>query len=194
MAGPAPLPQADPPHAAWAAQVARRVARKYQFRRGSQEEADLIQQAVATVVRHLPRFDTLKLPPGGDPDGLFRGWVYQDVRSECRRLARRLLNGGTYHTRRETPGVLLAVPPLSALETPSGDPVEPAAPDPPPLPPSHPLADLAADLAREAAAVLRAHFAHAPEPVRYAGTLAGHLSVGDRRVPIRVPVEAASDG
>jgi hypothetical protein len=93
----------DPPdsHLDWARRVARRVARAYRLRPRSQEEWELEQAAALAVVRAAGRFDPAFCPPGGDPDGLFRGWCRRDVVQECRREAVRLRNGGSYRTRRE---------------------------------------------------------------------------------------------
>ena len=90
-------PAVDPlAHAEWAAGTALAVAFRWRFRKGGQEEADLTQTAHAAVCRAAVRFRPEMCPAGGDPAGLFRGWCRQDVRQECQREARRLLNGGTY--------------------------------------------------------------------------------------------------
>lgn len=133
-------------HFAWAADRAREVARRYRLGRGSQEELDLVQVACLTVVRKAGAYQPRLCPPDGDHGGLFRGWAAIDVRSECVRAARRLRNGGTYHTRRETRGVALVATPFSDLARPDGafDVPDDCAPDDPcetpaerPLPPIH---------------------------------------------------------
>jgi DNA-directed RNA polymerase specialized sigma subunit len=96
-------------HLRWARSIARRVRRAYNFRVGSQELSDLEQVACLAVVELLERFDESLVPAGGDAVRAFRGWAMIEVRNRCRREARRLRNGGTYNTRRETPGESLVV-------------------------------------------------------------------------------------
>jgi hypothetical protein len=85
----------------WARSIARRVRRAFQFAVGSQEEEDLDATAYLTIVELAGRFDASKMPAGGDLVGAFRGWAAIEVKCRCQREARRLRNGGTYHTRRE---------------------------------------------------------------------------------------------
>jgi hypothetical protein len=88
-------------HLKWARMIARGVRRSFQFKIGSQEEADLEATAYLAIVELVERFDIARVPIGGDPNGAFRGWAAIAVRSCCQREARRLRNGGTYNTRRE---------------------------------------------------------------------------------------------
>jgi hypothetical protein len=85
----------------WARSIARNVRRAYHFLTGSQEEQDLEAMAYLAIVELAGRFEASKVPVGGDPIGAFRGWAAIEVRCRCQREARRLRNGGTYHTRRE---------------------------------------------------------------------------------------------
>jgi hypothetical protein len=94
-------------HLKWARAIARGVRRSFNFGIRSQEEQDLQATAYLAVVELARRFDWSKLPPGGDASAAFRGWATIEVRSRCRREARRLRNGGAYHTRRERPGQVL---------------------------------------------------------------------------------------
>lgn len=111
-------------HLAWAASVARGVARDFKFKRESQEEDDIKSVAALTVVRMAANFDPSRVPAGGDPGGQFRGWVHRSVQGMCKREARRLRNGGTYHTRREVTGVALVAEEMSAHATADGTPIE----------------------------------------------------------------------
>lgn len=90
-------------HLDWARIVARGVCRGGGFPRGGQEERDLEQTAAAELVRKLPAFDPGQVPPGGDPDMAFRGWVRPFLKCACDREALRLRNGGTYRTTRTPP-------------------------------------------------------------------------------------------
>ncbi|MBA4191333.1 MAG: hypothetical protein C0467_25405 [Planctomycetaceae bacterium] len=93
-------------HLEWAQQVARRVSGRYRFEGRSQEQADLESVATLELVKRAPKFD-FKRVRGGRVVDAFRGWLEQYIVSQCRREARRLRNGGTYHTRREVEGVAL---------------------------------------------------------------------------------------
>lgn len=96
-------------HITWARAIARGVRNSFRFLPGSQEEQDLESTAYLAAVELAQRFDPTRVPPGGDLEAAFRGWATIAVRSHCRREARRLRNGGTYHTRREKPGHALVV-------------------------------------------------------------------------------------
>lgn len=96
-------------HLRWARAIARGVRRSFNFGLGSQEEQDLQSAAYLAVVDLVRRFDFARVPPSGDARAAFRGWAAIEVRSRCRREARRLRNGGTYYTRRERPGQALIV-------------------------------------------------------------------------------------
>jgi hypothetical protein len=96
-------------HLKWARAIARNVRLAFHFVAGSQEEQDLEQTAYLTILELIQRFDIAKVPPGGDLNGAFRGWAAIEVQCRCRREARRLRNGGTYHTRRETAGKALVI-------------------------------------------------------------------------------------
>lgn len=103
-------------HRAWAEGVAIGVARAFRFNSRSQEAADLKAVAVLVLVEKARRFDASKVPPGGDPDGQFRGYCHPDVQGQCRREARRLRNGGTYKTRREAGLPTLVAQPISRIK------------------------------------------------------------------------------
>jgi hypothetical protein len=97
-------PDAEPKsHLEWAENIARLIARikPFYFAPRSQEADDLVAVAQMTLVRLAPRFDFSRLPAGGDPNGLFRGWAHQHLRKECVREAERIRNGGTYNTTNE---------------------------------------------------------------------------------------------
>jgi hypothetical protein len=96
-------------HLKWASMIARGVRRAFHFVPGSQEEQELEAVAFLAIVELARKFDDNKVPRGGDRIGAFRGWAAIEVRSRCRREARRLRNGGTYHTRREKAGLALVV-------------------------------------------------------------------------------------
>jgi hypothetical protein len=85
----------------WARMIARGVRQAFHFKIGSQEELDLEATAYLAIVELVGRFDAAKIPLGGDLNCAFRGWAAIGVRCRCQREARRLRNGGTYHTRRE---------------------------------------------------------------------------------------------
>lgn len=87
-------------HLQWAARVARGVARYCGFRRGSQERAEVEATAAYHLVRKARLFRAELVPPGGDADMLFRGWVHASIRAECLREARRLRGGGTFRSPR----------------------------------------------------------------------------------------------
>jgi RNA polymerase sigma factor (sigma-70 family) len=86
----------------WAKGAARGIRKHYRFHGGSQEEKELEAVAYLALVRCSEAFRPSLVPDGGDAEGLFRGWCHPFIRGECQREARRLRNGGTYHTRRET--------------------------------------------------------------------------------------------
>jgi hypothetical protein len=96
-------------HVKWARMIARGVRRAFHLVAGSQEEQDLEATVFLAIVELAQRFDSARVPPDGDSTGAFRGWAAIEVRCRCRREARRLRNGGTYHTRREKPGHALVV-------------------------------------------------------------------------------------
>jgi hypothetical protein len=96
-------------HVKWGRMIARGVRQSFHFVKGSQEEEDLEATAFLAIVDLARRFDSAKVPIDGDPIGAFRGWAAIEVRCRCRREARRLRNGGTYHTRREEAGKALVV-------------------------------------------------------------------------------------
>lgn len=97
-------------HLDWARIIARQVREQYHFGKGSQEEYDLEQTAYAELIRKLPGFDPGRVPRGGNPDMLFRGWVKQSIATACKREALRLRNGGTYRTTRTPPRPVADMP------------------------------------------------------------------------------------
>lgn len=97
-------------HLEWAAQIARRVARKGRFR--GQELLDLISAAQLALLEKIADggFDAdTHMPSGGEPIGAFRGWAYLTIRCACVREAMRLRGGGTFDTRRPV-GLVIADP------------------------------------------------------------------------------------
>lgn len=86
----------------WARAIARGIRRHYRFLTASQEERDLEGVALQTMWKCAGKFDPSKVPAGGDYAGAFRGWCHPFIKGDVQREARRLRNGGTYHTRRET--------------------------------------------------------------------------------------------
>ena len=139
-------------HLKWVKAIARGVRADYRFGRGSQEEFDLEQTAAMALCRAAVAFDveTMAARNGiavADVElvGAFRGYASRYVRGECVREARRLRNGGTFHTRRErnadgSKKRRIEVESADARRTPDGDRVElpdprtvaPAGPDPGP--------------------------------------------------------------
>lgn len=85
-------------HLEWARGIAASIARKKGFVSNSQESDELEQVALLTLWRRALTFDTSRVPEGGDPHGLFRGWSHRSIASECDREARRLRAGGTFRT------------------------------------------------------------------------------------------------
>ncbi|AWM40513.1 hypothetical protein GobsT_09790 [Gemmata obscuriglobus] len=100
----APLPKGrelrlDPAdHLVWARAIARGVRADCGFHAGSEEEKEIEGCALVTLTQLVARFDESRLPPGGDLGGAFRGFASRWLRSECRREAERLRNGGLYRT------------------------------------------------------------------------------------------------
>lgn len=88
-------------HMRWAKMIARGVREAFHFRIGSHEEQDLEATAYLAIVELAERFDSTKVHADSDAINAFRGWAAIAVRCRCQREARRLRNGGTYHTRRE---------------------------------------------------------------------------------------------
>lgn len=113
-------------HLAWAAEVARLIAKEYHFRKKGQEEEDL--QAVAFL--HLCRAARDYTGDPADTDH-FRGYAHLRITAEVRREARRLRNGGTYWTRKEQRGEVMDVSALSDLLDRDGKPYDAAAPEEP---------------------------------------------------------------
>lgn len=89
-------------HVKWAKAVARGVRQHYRFLTGSQEEQDLEGVALVQLWRLAGEFDPNRVPEGGSFYGAFHGWAHPFIRGECQRHCRRLRNGGTYNTRKET--------------------------------------------------------------------------------------------
>lgn len=100
-------------HVEWAKRkIARKVRKRYRFLSDSAEQDDLESVAIVTLYTKVKDFDYSMVPAGGDVVEYFRGWMHQWILSECVREARRLRNGGTYHTRREVRGAALVAEPL----------------------------------------------------------------------------------
>lgn len=98
-------------HHAWAAHIARLIARHGGFLRGSQEEAEIEAVAAFTLVRKREQFKPLAVyGPNETADGHFRGWVHPSVRAECMREVKRLRGGGTFHTPRACEVVVEGLP------------------------------------------------------------------------------------
>ncbi|MDY3561959.1 hypothetical protein R5W23_003389 [Gemmata sp. JC673] len=85
-------------HLVWARAIARGVRADCGFHAGSEEEREIEGCALVTLTQLIARFDESRLPPGGDLGGAFRGFASRWLRSECRREAERLRNGGLYRT------------------------------------------------------------------------------------------------
>lgn len=87
----------------WAVGIARGVRRDVyheggydpRFRPRSEAAEDLEGCAVLALVELMHRFDELRVKPGGDLVGAFKGFADMEIRSRCRRLATTLRNGGT---------------------------------------------------------------------------------------------------
>jgi hypothetical protein len=109
-------------HLGWATKLGKTVAREYHFRKGGQEEDDIISVAFL----HLHRCGMRYTGRSDDVDH-FRGYAYPSLVAECRREARRLRNGGTYWTRKEQRGEVIDVPALSDLANADGEPFDAAA-------------------------------------------------------------------
>ena len=86
----------------WLHGKARGIAGFLGFERGSQEEAELSQVAAVELVQCVANFDPAMVPPGGSAVGLLRGYATQFIRPELIREAKRIRNGGTYHSRDES--------------------------------------------------------------------------------------------
>jgi hypothetical protein len=82
-------------HLQWATARARVIAHKYRF--APNNTAELEQLAAELLCQKAARFDGTQVPPGGNPDGLFRGWITTTIHWECVRLARSLRGGPTCH-------------------------------------------------------------------------------------------------
>lgn len=109
-------PQIDVvPHLAWAKSLAKRVSRQYRFGRGSQEEQEIVSAAHLVLCEKAHTYEPkLEVTPT-ECGALFRGYCQIAIVTDCRRECRRLLNGGTYNTRNETPGVTLMVDQLPTI-------------------------------------------------------------------------------
>jgi hypothetical protein len=100
----------DPaPHIDWAERVGGSIAAAYRFPPHSADREDVRAYAVLVMVQKAKDYDPARLPPGGDHAKAFRGWCHPTLKSECVREAKRLRNGGTYHTRRDESAPVVAV-------------------------------------------------------------------------------------
>ena len=114
------------PHIEWASRIARRIAKGYRFVPGGQEEQELIGCAHLVLVRKSHTYEPAREVYATECGALFRGYVSQTVTTECRREARRIRNGGTYHTREEIDGVTLSVEAMGRMVLEDGTAWEPA--------------------------------------------------------------------
>lgn len=117
-------------HLDWARRKARAVARLYRL--SGQECDDLVQTAYLALCRLAVAWRADRSPNPADPVRAFRGYAKWDIRSECRREAKRLRAGGTIRTTlplfdsQGNPRSVVAEP-ASDLTTPAGDPFDPPA-------------------------------------------------------------------
>lgn len=103
------------PHMSWAEGIARKVSRKYRFGVGSQEEMEIISAAYLVMAEKSHTYEPKLEVTATECGALFRGYCTVAITTDCRREARRLLNGGTYNTRNETPGITLTVDQIPSL-------------------------------------------------------------------------------
>jgi hypothetical protein len=102
---PPPEPTVDPTDPAlidWCDTVSGGIARAFGFAPDSQEGWELKLEGQMELVRRCQQFDPAAVDPGSTAFDAFRGWAHQYIRSQCQREAERLVNGGTYRTRRKT--------------------------------------------------------------------------------------------
>lgn len=99
-------------HVDWAKKVAASISRDQRFPAGSQEEEELKAVAVLTLFRRAPDFDPARVPPGGNAEALFRGWLHRCIVGACVREARRLRTGGTMHSANTRASASIRVGPL----------------------------------------------------------------------------------
>jgi hypothetical protein len=103
----------DPePHREWAATIGAAIAGSFDLKGDHVEEMRNV--AVAEMVRKSHQFDEQRAREAANLNGkfkageAFRGWSHPSIQSECRRAAEQLRNGGTYRTRREKGGSVVA--------------------------------------------------------------------------------------
>lgn len=85
-------------HLAWCRGIAHGVAQSCGI--SGQDEEDIQSAAVVKLLECGQRFDPARAEMG-EVGGAFRGFAHLQIQAECRREARRMRNGGTYHVRRE---------------------------------------------------------------------------------------------
>jgi hypothetical protein len=96
-----PSPTIDPiPHMPWVLGIAKTVAVHYHI--ANRADIDDLNSAgtiaLLNQIRLFNRWDT------EDLEGAFRGFAHRHIKTACQREAERLINGGTYHTRRRVQG------------------------------------------------------------------------------------------
>lgn len=110
----------------WCRAIAKRVCKKHRLT-GEDHLDDCTQSGVLEMCRKLPDFDRRINADQQDYDvvGAFRGYAYLFVKKACEREAERLINGGSYKSRRQVNGAPLIIGvPRSECKTPSGDQIE----------------------------------------------------------------------
>lgn len=83
-------------HIAWAERIAVSIARNHGFRADTDETAEILSESRLILVVCRAKFRPDRVPPGGNPDGLFRGWSHMALRRDLAVAARRLRTGGVW--------------------------------------------------------------------------------------------------
>jgi hypothetical protein len=106
----------------WINGIAKKVAGKYHIHNSTDIE-EVYGDCVLKMVELAQQF---YLEPGNtDYVGAFRGWTYLTINKEAERSCERVLNAGTYRTRRQLAGQKLIVAvPTSQMTTATGDKIE----------------------------------------------------------------------
>jgi len=97
---------ADAKMLAWARGIARGVCQDVlkntgdpRFRKGDAAEKELEGVALLRLATSLQRYDESRLPPDGNIVDAFKGYTDQWIRTDCRRAAVRIRNGGVVNGR-----------------------------------------------------------------------------------------------
>lgn len=106
----------------WVRRIAKKVCKRHRIH-GPCELDDVCQSGAVEMCRVMPRFEPEL--PAPDLEGAFRGYAYLFVKKACEREAERLINGGSYKSRRQVKGAPLIIGvPRSEICTPSGEVIE----------------------------------------------------------------------